>query len=320
VFLLLSSVWCLCRLFGEAKQPCPAGFSCPKVMQRSFATQNDDNEFILIPCPPGTFSALGQDDCIPCEPGYYANTSGLSVCLPCPAGYMCAEAVESPSPCPLGTHSSCTGQTCCSACPLGTYTPRVGSIQCINCPAGVRCPASPNIVCGGDLLSPKHQAILTEFTGRRNLKWKLLYKATRDGFEAADFHRFCNGQAPTMTIIQSQQGYLFGGYTNVAWNSSYNYGNDPHSFIFTLSSPHSILPTRYLITGGKEQYAIFDVPSYGPTFGGGHDIYVPDKSNATDGYTNFPHTYTDTTRKGSVTFSGNYSFRTSDIEVYKLLG
>ncbi|CAF1168933.1 unnamed protein product [Adineta ricciae] len=295
LYCVLASIWCLLCQSEEVQQQCPEGFSCSKW-------------------------TAGQDDCAPCESGYYSNTSGSASCTVCPAGYMCREAGKAPSPCPLGTYSSCIGQICCSACPLGTYTSRVGSIECKNCPAGAQCPKSPKIVCGGDILSPQHQAILTGFTGKRNPKWKLLYKATRDGFGSTDFHRLCDNHAPTMTVIQSTNYYLFGGYANLAWNSSGNYINDPHAFIFTLTNPNSIPPTRYLIRGGLEQYGYYDSSSYGPTFGGGHDIYLRNYSNATDCHTSFPATYTDTTNKGSITFTGNFTFRPREIEIYKLLG
>ena len=172
---------------------------------------------------------------------------------------------------------------------------------------------------GGDILSKYHQTIIGKFMGSLNPKWKLIYKATRDGFRAADFHRLCDHQTQTVFITQSTGGYLFGGYAHAAWNSSNTPTNDPRAFIFTLVNSNSIQPTRYLIKGGYEQFAFYNVASYGPTFGGGHDIYIPDKSNETIGSITFGNTYTDTTGKGALTFMGNYTFLTSEIEVYKTL-
>ncbi|UJR29367.1 hypothetical protein I4U23_010579 [Adineta vaga] len=368
-FFVSISIWCLFCQFAQANEQCPAGFQCAKSMKASSIKSNDEYELILIPCPPGTASELGQYGCAPCELGYYANASGTASCSVCPIGAMCADAAKSPAPCPLGTYVSCTGQTfcspcalgtytpsvgsthcidcpvgamcpdatksptpcprgtyasctgqaCCSPCALGTYTPNAGSIHCIKCPPGVQCPKSPTTACDGDLLSTKHRNILSEFAGKKDLKWILLYKATRDGFGGADFHRLCDGHAQTMSIIQSKQRFLFGGYANRAWNSSSSWINDPRAFIFTLTNPNNILPTRYLIQGGKEQHAYIVNPLYGPIFGAGLDISVVDKSNVTDCTINFPSTYTDTTGKGKATFTGNSTFQTSEIEVYKLL-
>jgi len=45
-----------------------------------------------------------------------------------------------------------------------------------------------------------------------NDEWNLLYKGNRDGFNAKDFHRLCDNQGPTITIIRTRQGKIFGFY------------------------------------------------------------------------------------------------------------
>lgn len=44
----------------------------------------------------------------------------------------------------------------------------------------------------GTLLSIDHQRKLNEFYGNERQKWMLVYKATRDDFSSANFHRFCD--------------------------------------------------------------------------------------------------------------------------------
>jgi hypothetical protein len=122
-----------------------------------------------------------------------------------------------------------------------------------------------------------------------------------------------------MTIIQSNNNYLFGGYTSISWTSDGSYKNDTTAFIFTLTNPHNIPPTKYLIQTDKTGYAVNHSSNYAPTFGGGHDISSANASNANNSsYANFPFSYTDTTGKGNATFTGAKNFTTSDIEVYKL--
>ncbi len=41
-------------------------------------------------------------------------------------------------------------------------------------------------------------------------EWHLLYKGNRDGFNAKDFHRLCDNKGPTITVIRTRQGKLFG--------------------------------------------------------------------------------------------------------------
>jgi len=173
---------------------------------------------------------------------------------------------------------------------------------------------------GGTLLCLEQQVKLNEFYGKEDQRWMLIYKATRDGFAGHDFHRCCDNQGSTITVIQSiNGGYLFGGYTSVSWRSTGDYVVDNNGpFLFTLTNPHGIPPTKYSIR--RAEYSIFDVNTCGPTFGGGNDLHVCDNSQTkTHSYCNFPHSYIDTTKRGVKTFTGNRTFQTSDIEVYRLM-
>ena len=168
---------------------------------------------------------------------------------------------------------------------------------------------------GGTLLSLEHQIKLNDFYNKPGQVWKLIYKATRDGFSTTDFHRCCNNQGPTVTVIQSAKyDHLFGGYTSISWSSRQAYAadaNDP--FLFTLTNPHGIPPTKYEIK--LRNHAIYDHANYGPTFGAGFDLCVkgPSETNSFS----FPHSYVDTTKKGFGTFTGERNFQMKDIEVYQ---
>ena len=48
---------------------------------------------------------------------------------------------------------------------------------------------------------------------------ELLYRGSRDGFEARNFHDKCDNQGPTLTIIKSSDDFIFGGYTEINWDS-----------------------------------------------------------------------------------------------------
>lgn len=173
---------------------------------------------------------------------------------------------------------------------------------------------------GGTLLSMVHQLKLNEFYGKKGQQWMLLYKATRDGFSGIDFHQCCDDQGPTMIVIQSRDGgYLFGGYTSASWRPQGKYVVDLNEpFLFTLTNPHGIPPTKYAIK--NPQYSIFPQMNCGPIFGGGNDLYCCSDSDVDrKSYFHFPHSYDDTTSKGSLTFTGEKNFRTHDIEVYRLM-
>ncbi|CAF1062656.1 unnamed protein product [Adineta steineri] len=171
----------------------------------------------------------------------------------------------------------------------------------------------------GTLLRAEHTVKLNEFYGNINQRWKLIYKATCDGFDANAFHSHCNNKGPTMTIIQSNTNYIFGGYTSASWTSSQRWQNDERAFLFTLTNPHNIPPTKYTIRSDRAVNAIYDSSDYGPTFGAGCDIGIHNTSNSNySNYTYFPLSYDDTTGKGNNTFTGANCFTTSEIEVFKL--
>ena len=48
---------------------------------------------------------------------------------------------------------------------------------------------------------------------------KLLYRGSKDGWAAADFHRLCDNQGPTVTLVKSSAGRISGGFTTVSWTS-----------------------------------------------------------------------------------------------------
>ncbi|CAF0961162.1 unnamed protein product [Rotaria sordida] len=172
----------------------------------------------------------------------------------------------------------------------------------------------------GTLLQQEHKKKLNEFYGTINQQWVLIYKASCNGFDTNAFNSRCNHQGPTMTIIQSKNNYLFGGYTAIPWTSdNYSYRNDATAFLFTLTNPHNIPPTKYIINPNKTQYAVYHRHDYGPTFGSGHDIFLTNASNSNIlNYTEFPGSYLDTTGKGNATFTGARNFTVCDIEVFKL--
>lgn len=143
----------------------------------------------------------------------------------------------------------------------------------------------------------------------------LLYKASNDGFSAQTFHQKCNNQGPTLSVIRSTNGRIAGGYTPTSWASRNNYINVPQgqAFLFTISgnSAMKYYNNRY------PQYSMYDGSNYGPTFGGGHDLYVSNNSNNNNqNYTNTPHSY-DT--PSNSTLFGGYQFQPNEIEVFKVM-
>jgi hypothetical protein len=171
----------------------------------------------------------------------------------------------------------------------------------------------------GTLLQLEHKIKLNEFFGNNDQQWELIYKASHDGYTAKEFHSCCNNEGPTITIIRSHNGYLFGGYTSISWTSDNSYKSDATAFLFTLTNPHNIPPTKYVINPTHIMYAVYHDSKGGPAFGSGHTLYVASESQYNGAsYTSFPSAYIDTTGKNLNTFTGAYKFGICDVEVYKL--
>jgi hypothetical protein len=42
-------------------------------------------------------------------------------------------------------------------------------------------------------------------------------RGSEDGYSSQVFHQKCDNKGPTLSIIQSDQGKIFGGYSMVPW-------------------------------------------------------------------------------------------------------
>ncbi|KAK3749967.1 hypothetical protein QZH41_000265 [Actinostola sp. cb2023] len=71
------------------------------------------------------------------------------------------------------------------------------------------------------ILSPAQRIWLTAIHGAEDHKFSkciLLYRGSRDGWKASTFHSNCDSfKGPTMVVIKSTGGYIFGGYTAQSW-------------------------------------------------------------------------------------------------------
>ena len=66
------------------------------------------------------------------------------------------------------------------------------------------------------LFGQEYDVKLREWIGN-DYKWKLLYRASEHGYTAKSFHECCDDKGPTLVIIKSSNGCVFGGYTTQSW-------------------------------------------------------------------------------------------------------
>jgi hypothetical protein len=173
---------------------------------------------------------------------------------------------------------------------------------------------------------------LCEFPSDAN-KWSLLYRGTRDGFGAKDFHTKCDGKSSTLTIIKAKSSdNIFGGYTEAKWESGENDKSDPNAFIFSLINRDS-KPCKINVSDPNR--AIYCSSRYGPIFGGSiiredttflnGDIRVANNGNVnTDNFSNLGDAYNHPSyllesKEAASFLAGIYKFQIEEIEVYQRL-
>lgn len=153
-----------------------------------------------------------------------------------------------------------------------------------------------------------------------NQKWKIIYRASRDGFGASDFHSRCDSFKSTLTIIKSTSGHIFGGYTDQDWSGK-SFKVDPNAFIFSLINKDK-KPILLKCLNGYA--AICCSPTCGVIFGNNSscDILVADNSNRakTSGSnlgSSYEHpVYEFDTEEANSFLAGSMYFQTVEIEVF----
>lgn len=101
-----------------------------------------------------------------------------------------------------------------------------------------------------------------------------IYLASKDGDRAVDFHEKCDNKGPTVVIVETTTGNVFGGYTGLSWSRSNGYNRAPTSFLFQLRPNLS----QFGLKNINDRHAIYHNEGRGPCFGGGHDLGINNRA------------------------------------------
>ncbi len=143
------------------------------------------------------------------------------------------------------------------------------------------------ILGGSSLLSAGDVTQLEAWLGEGPLTLTNIFtKTVGDGQISSDFHAAADGQGRTFSVIevlatQGNSHQVIGGYNPQSWDSHIHY-HDPYddadrtAFLFNLTS--LVRQDQRLTTSPAGpiigRYQTYNYDGYGPTFGGGHDIWV----------------------------------------------
>ena len=100
--------------------------------------------------------------------------------------------------------------------------------------------------------------------------------------------------------------------------SSQAYRRAPDSFLFSFVNPSGLQPTKMSLKPGKENIAIYCASSYGPIFGGGHDVLISNSPILNNCSVNLNNTYQLPAGQNATTFlTGNQYFTVTEMEVFR---
>ena len=101
--------------------------------------------------------------------------------------------------------------------------------------------------------------------------YELIFKASKDGFKAKDFHKKCDYKSNTVTFILTKEGKFFGGFTDYWWDSESDAKAGSNGFIFSLNN-------KEIFYNIDLKFNIRCIADYGPIFWN-FDIGISDDCN-----------------------------------------
>ena len=90
----------------------------------------------------------------------------------------------------------------------------------------------------------------------------LLYRGTRDGWTTDNIHQKIDDEGPTVTLVKTSKGNIFGGFTNASWDKASGFKSDSEAFVFSVDTG-----AKYPVDKNQAQKAICCSKSRGPYFG-----------------------------------------------------
>lgn len=143
--------------------------------------------------------------------------------------------------------------------------------------------------------------------------FELAYSGTRDGFDAKRFHALCEGRGPTLTIVETRDRRIFGGYAHQPWRSTNSYQPDDNAFLFSWDWKEVYKQTQ------NREHALFHNSNHGPAFGGGHDLAISSQCNMNSSSSMDINVTYSTRGRDRNTISGGRNFTVANIEVFLVL-
>ena len=170
---------------------------------------------------------------------------------------------------------------------------------------------------------PKNIFLLNSFLPsgftEMQLRFELLYRGSRDGMMAVDFHRLCDGKSDTISVIKDTNGNVFGGFADKAWSSQSSWVESERSFLFSLKSSMGNHVLKFPVEKGNPHSLNHD-PNLMCSFGKG-DLYVVPFSGQSSSSIQIGKSYQNPSSEFSHFYctGGCKKFTPQEIEVYQII-
>lgn len=187
----------------------------------------------------------------------------------------------------------------------------------------------PEALAGSAILDKLDADLRNSFLAKLTCEWmpgrrtSLLYHGAVDGDNPDAYHRTCGAhlQSPTLTLVRSEEGDVFGGVAALPADSGYEVAGGLWPFLFSVIGPRSRL-SRFPLKPGEERSAFAMHPLNGPLFGGStgtRDMAVTGGGGRyASCYTHVGRSYEDVLGLGTHSFTSDGNFAVADIEVWKV--
>ncbi|CAH3182777.1 unnamed protein product [Porites lobata] len=147
-----------------------------------------------------------------------------------------------------------------------------------------------------------------------NSQWLLCWRATLHGWNVrTQFHRRCDGKRDTVTIIKKGK-YVFGGYTDIPWESSGDLGFTRKAFIFSISNKEELDP--FVSEVRWPDGAIYRASASGPWFG--FDIIIANNKRESYARLDWAYPAPAAVQDRSTILAGTEDFSPDEVEVFYL--
>jgi hypothetical protein len=154
-----------------------------------------------------------------------------------------------------------------------------------------------------------------------------IFRASEHGWKGKDFHTRCDNRGPTVVVVRTVDGWVFGGVSDTAWGGDYEYAESERAFLFGLNVPSGALGEGSVERGGEavliplakggSEHAMMDDPAYGPCFGeDGVDLSIMSEAHTHSNSCSYlPQSYT-CAGASKTLLAGRSTFKVAEYEVF----